>query len=278
MNVDEFQLQGVMPIRGAVPGFATPLFGRPGSNQSWIQEFDGNEVIMGFLPIQYEEDAKVAWNTPPLARSAGQIAFYGFCHNTARIIVGTRGEIDSPLRDLIQPLLADKHPFIAHQIAKFVKDRQLVAHAWEQCELLLRPSVRRRLYFRIRDTHRLMYAEAIPLRTKIEVEHYKAPRECIIRVHITNVSTTAYKVFLPVAFTSTKNLAISRQNLPQRSLQEESIAPLSSTSIERKIALLPAKDYKADNMVASLAMRYRERQSAVTHKIDLGEVPISLKF
>lgn len=139
MNKDVFRTSCVTPIRGRAPGFATPIFTRTDSNQSWMQSFDGREVIRDFVPIEFSSNIAVISKVPLLSRQKGQNMYYAFCPVDGPVILGERIGIAGELHQQFSSLAS--YPFIKYQLAKFLGEDEVAARAKQDAEALLKPGV-----------------------------------------------------------------------------------------------------------------------------------------
>lgn len=117
MSAQKFILSGVYPIRGATPGFATPIFmGEDGIQ--YIQVID-RELVSGFRRIVLD-GAFVIRKIVPVSVCVGDRPLFVVVLRGGRIFVGTKERFVENKNDLF--VLLSGYPFVYRQFARFVDD------------------------------------------------------------------------------------------------------------------------------------------------------------
>lgn len=129
------ELVGLSPIALSTPAFATPIFSNRRSNRFFIQEFDDDDVISGFL----DSPDYLIGNSLPVheqhVRRTGQQGLFGFIDANDISTVGTRHQVRKVLESLLPHL--SMLPFVQFQVAQFCEDTSYILSAEERMNDLL---------------------------------------------------------------------------------------------------------------------------------------------
>lgn len=135
MHAQPYTVRAAAPIRGKSPGFATPLFSTDEGAPELRQELDEHEMIREFRPLRLETNLPVEWNVAARTRAPGEAALFAFCTLERGALVGSRSELQQPLRREFGAL--DEYPFVRLQVAKFLQDPQLIARSSQQVQQIM---------------------------------------------------------------------------------------------------------------------------------------------
>ncbi len=131
----DIYFNGCMPVRGAVPGFATPLFGCVGDNREFMQDLDEDFTLKGLRQIDVAPGTPVMRDVPIIYCDFSEGSYFAFAQNGPGILIGHRGELAKTLLASFNSY--SEFPAAQLSIVRFAGDTDLARKAeWHLGERL----------------------------------------------------------------------------------------------------------------------------------------------